>query len=351
MNQDPANLFKNPLKFNAKNIIILVLLLVGLYFLLPKLVGLEQALKLLRHINKFYLLLGIVAEIMSFIGAAWLLGIIFTQLGHKLPFFTRFKLGSIAAFTIHFVPLGAAGEAAFDYYFLRKQRVDSGSIILMWILRWIFTYAGFFLVFLFGLMLVPTYPDLTFSPKFISPILLIAILGAVFYLVYIYRHKDKFWQVWSKLFSFANRIIKRFKKEPFAEDKKREVFDDIYEGIGLFGRKKRSSILAILAGMLYWLGDITCFYFVFLSFGFHIGWGMLIFSYCISTVLGIISAVPGGMGVTEGSMALILTGMGVPGALALTATLVFRLFSYWVWIPVGFFSYLSLRNPKLEKNQ
>ena len=346
MNNDALDLFKNPLKFNFKNIIVLILLLTGLYLLLPKIVGLEQALKLVIHINKFYLIIALIFEVLSYVGAAWLLGIIFDQLGHKLPFLTRFRLGSIAAFTIHFVPLGSAGEAAFDYYFLRKQKVDSGSIVLMWILRWVFTYAGFFLVFLIGLILVPTYPKLPFSPRIISPVLFIAIVGSVSYLIYLYQHKDKFWRSFSGLFNLVNKFLKKFKKDQIAEDKKQEVFDDIYQGIGLFGRKKRSSVYAVLCGMLYWLGDITCFYFVFQAFGIHIGWGILIFSYCVSTILGVISAIPGGMGVTEGSMALILAGMGIPGTLALTATLVFRLFSFWIWIPIGFFSYLSLRKPK-----
>jgi len=331
-----------PPGFTLKNFIIIILFLVGFYLLLPRIIGLTQTLQLLLHINKFYLVLALAAEIISYFGAAWLLGTILSRLGHPLPFLTRFKLGSISAFTIHFIPISGIGAAAVDYQLFKKQKVDSGSIFLIWILRPLFTYAGFFILFITGLILVPAHPSLSFSPKFISLLIFVLIIGAIFYLVLLYRNKNRFRLVWDKIFNFLNRVLHRFKKSPIPESRKTQIFDDIYLGVGLFGRKKRSSVIAIIGALTYWLGDIICFYFIFLAFGFHIQWGVLLFSYCISTVLGIISAIPGGMGVTEGSLALIFGAMGVPSALALTATLVFRFFSFWLWIPIGFLSYLSL---------
>lgn len=347
MEQESNNLEINPLKFSAKNIVILVLFAVGLYLLAPKLVGVEQAIRLLDTINKNFILLAVIAEISSYVGAATVLGIIFSRMGYKLDFLTRFKLGSVAAFTMHFLPIGAAGGAAFEYSFLRKRDVDSGSIIVMWILRWIFSYSGFLILFLIGLLLLPIAPKLPFSPEILSTFFLILIVGLGFYAVYLYKNKEKFWLVWTKLFRAFNALLRRIKKDAIPLSKQEEIFEDIYTGIKLFSKKKRSSFFVILAGMLYWFGDMMCLYFVFWAFGFAINPGVLIFGYCVATLLGILSFVPGGIGVTEGVLALIFAGMGVPSALALTAVLVFRLFSFWIWIPVGFLSYLSLQKTKV----
>lgn len=346
MEQENNNLENNPLKLSTKNIVILVLFAIGLYFLAPKLVGIEQAIRLLDKINKNYLFLALIAEITSYVGATIALGIFLSRMGYKLDFSTRFKLSSVSSFTMHFLPIGAAGGAAFEYSFLRKRAVDSGSIIVMWILRWIFSYASFLILFLFSLILLPIAPKLPFSPETLTTVFLILVFGLVFYTVYLYKHKSKFWVQWQKVFKLFNSLIKKFKKEPVQESKQAEIFEDIYTGIKLFSKKKRSYIFAILSSMLYWVGDMVCLYFVFWAFGFAINPGVLIFGYCISTLLGIVSFIPGGIGVTEGSMALIFTGMGVPSVLALTAVLVFRLFSFWIWIPVGFLSYLSLQKPK-----
>lgn len=331
------------LKFSFKKLIYLFLIIIGLYLLLPKLVGLEQALKLVVNMKWYFLILALLAEVASYTGAAVLLGLIFNRIGYIFPFLIRFRISSMPAFTMNFLPIGLAGPAVFEYSYFRKNEVESGSIIVMWILRFILNYCAFLILFLIGLILVPIYPQLSFSPKIIAPIIFIIILSFSIYAVYLYKHPQKFWLVWVKLFNFVNSVLKKFKKLPIDLDQQKEIFSDIYTGIELFSVKKRSSIYAVLSGILYWFGDMLCLYFVFLSFGFSVHPGILIFGYSIATILGIISAVPGGLGVVEGAMVLIFSSMGVPAALALTAVLVFRLFSFWIWMPIGFFSYLSLQ--------
>ena len=329
------------LKFNPQTIIISGLIAIGIYLLFPKIIGLPQTAKLLIKVNKFYIILALGAEILSYGAAAWLLGIILSRLGHRVAFWIRFKIGSISAFAIHFFPLGTFGEGMIDYYFLKKQRVATGAILLMLILRIIFTYAAFLLIFLYSLVLVPTTPHLPLSPKLISLFLLCLIFIGVLYLFYSYKNKARFRVVWRRLISLANFFLRISKKE-IGKDQENSVFEKIYEGIGLFGAKKRSSILALLAGIFYWLGDVACFFFVFLSFGYRIDFGVLIFGYSAATLFGLISFIPGGLGVTEASLALIYSGMGVPSAIALMSILVFRFFSFWIWIPFGLYSYLSL---------
>ncbi|OGD56336.1 hypothetical protein A2V71_01270 [Candidatus Berkelbacteria bacterium RBG_13_40_8] len=333
-------------KFNWKRLLILLLFAVGIYFLIPKLVGAQQALKLILHIDKYSLLLAIIAEIISYSGAAWLLGIILYRLGYKIRFWDRFRIGSIAAFAIHFFPLGTFGEGAVDFYFLRKRKVEAGSILLMLILRIIITYTAFLLVFLIGLVLVPTVPYLPFSPRVISLVLAFLVIGGVFYLYYLYQNKEKFRKTWGKFIRFVDFFLSKFRGRYISPEKETEIFDDIYRGIGLFGKKKRFSILAVIAGIIYWLGDLTCFFFVFLSFGYQIHWSVLVFGYGISSLFGMLSFIPGGLGVVEGSMGLIYSGLGVPSGLALMSILVFRFFSFWIWIPFGLYSFVSLTREK-----
>lgn len=342
MNQEKSQINSNQIVINFKTLIVLFLFLVGVYFLIPKLVDAQQAVKLVLSVNKFYLILAIISEVISYMGAAWLLGIILSRLGHKISFYDRFKIGSIAAFAIHFFPMGTFGQGAIGYYFLKRKNVETGSILLMMILRVIITYAAFFIIFLVALILVPTMTDLTLTPKIFAILFLMIVIAGTWYLWYLYRNKEVFRRVWRKIVKPANFFLFRLKKK-INQEKSDEIFEDIYEGLSLFGRKKRFSLLAILAGLIYWLGDIFCFFFVFLSFGYLINFGVLTFSYGVGFLAGLISFIPGGLGVTEGSLGLILTGLGVPSAVAVVSILVFRLFSFWIWIPVGLYSFISLR--------
>jgi glycosyltransferase 2 family protein len=341
-----SNLLNTQIKVNIKTIIFIVLFFVGVYLLLPRIVDAREATKLILKVNKFYLLIAVFSEFISYVGAAWLLGIILSRLGYRVRFWDRFKIGSIAAFAIHFFPVGSFGEGAVDYYFLRKRKVETGSIFLMLILRIIFTYIGFFSLFLVGLILVPTLQNISMGARALTISFFILIFGGFIYLIYLYEHKEKFRAVWYKLVRPANFFLRRFSQKILTPEKSAEIFDDVYQGLNLFSQKKRNFVFACVASLIYWLGDIFCLFFVFLSFGYTIHFGGLILGYCVSSLAGMASFIPGGLGVTEGTLALIITGFGTPGAIALTSVLVFRFFSFWIWIPVGLFSFFSLRKSK-----
>ena len=350
MKQEQVNgLFNQKIKVNFKSIIIILLIAIGIYFLIPRLIGLQEAAKLMLHINKYYLVLALIFEIISYMGAAWLLGIILSRLKYKISFWDRFRISSIAAFAIHFFPVGTFGQGAVDYYFLRKKNVEAGSILIMFVLRIIMTYIAFLIIFLIGLVLVPTASHLAFSPKLISLVLFALLLGGALYMIYLYRHKERFRVVWRRILRFGDFFASKIRHSKISQEKEAEIFEDIYGGIGLFGHKKRATVFAVIAGLVYWLGDITCFYFVFLSFGYKILWSVLIFGYGVSSLAGLVSFIPGGLGVTEASMGLMYSGLGVPSNLAIMSILVFRFFSFWIWIPFGLYSYISLTRNQMPK--
>jgi uncharacterized membrane protein YbhN (UPF0104 family) len=60
-----------------------------------------------------------------------------------------------------------------------------------------------------------------------------------------------------------------------------------------------------------------------------------------SGALGGLSMLPGGIGVVEVSMSVLLAGFGAAPAAALAATLAARLFTLWLWVAIGL--YLLLR--------
>lgn len=330
------------IKLNLKTIIVLILFLVGIYFVIPRLIDAQQAVQLISKVNKYYLILAILFEILSYIGAAMLMGIILSQMGHRIAFWDRFRIGSMAAFAIHFFPLGSLGGGAVDFYFLRKKKVKSGSILMMLLLRIIISYIAFFILFIIALTLLPTIENISLTMKIISGGILVILVFGTIYFLYLYKHKEKFRKVFHIVFSPARFFSSRL-KYPVDKTRLDYTFEEFYESLKLFSQKKRSTILAILTGMVYWLGDMLCFFFVFLSFGYLINFGVLMFSYSIGLLAGMVSFIPGGLGVTEGTLGLVLTSLGVPSTIALMSILIFRLFSFWMWIPFGLYSFLSLR--------
>lgn len=84
-----------------------------------------------------------------------------------------------------------------------------------------------------------------------------------------------------------------------------------------------------------WLLDAGCLVMAFMLVGFAVPWQSLLFAYAASQVAGGFSFLPAGIGAVEGSMvgAFVLTG--TPAAVALVATLIYRVIAYWMVAGVG----------------
>jgi uncharacterized protein (TIRG00374 family) len=70
---------------------------------------------------------------------------------------------------------------------------------------------------------------------------------------------------------------------------------------------------------------------------------LVVLAYASAELLAQIPFTPGGLGFVEAGLVGTLTLAGVPGHEALTATLLYRLVSYWLPIPVGGVAYLLFR--------
>ena len=59
------------------------------------------------------------------------------------------------------------------------------------------------------------------------------------------------------------------------------------------------------------------------------------FIFLLANTVGSAVPTPGGLGAVEAALTLAFSGIGVPSAIALSATLLYRIMSYWARIPFG----------------
>jgi uncharacterized membrane protein YbhN (UPF0104 family) len=70
---------------------------------------------------------------------------------------------------------------------------------------------------------------------------------------------------------------------------------------------------------------------------------LVMLAYASAELLAQIPLTPGGLGFVEAGLVGTLTVAGVPGPAALAATLLYRLVSYWLPLPLGGLAYLAFR--------
>ncbi len=146
-------------------------------------------------------------------------------------------------------------------------------------------------------------------------------------------------------------ILSILGKVPFINKISKSLLE-FYEGSYMLF-KPRTTLLAVGLGTVSWLGEGIGFYLILLGLGLSPGYdlaGIAIFVLSFSTVVGAISALPGGLGASEASIAgmLILT-IGLNPATATTATLLIRFATLWFGVILGLITWVI--SPKLFNNQ
>jgi len=86
----------------------------------------------------------------------------------------------------------------------------------------------------------------------------------------------------------------------------------------------------------YWFIISLAIYFIFLALGIDsLSFLTIIFTYVASLILGVLSFLPGGIGITEGSLVGLLSLQGIEVSTAVIIAILIRLFTLWYSVAIG----------------
>jgi uncharacterized protein (TIRG00374 family) len=92
--------------------------------------------------------------------------------------------------------------------------------------------------------------------------------------------------------------------------------------------------------LLAWGFECLGYYLILLNFDVNFGLLWASFSYGFSTIVGAVSMLPGGLGITEGSLTFLLIQKNVAKDIAVTTTFIVRVVTLWFAVLVGIISVL-----------
>ncbi|NIS80838.1 MAG: flippase-like domain-containing protein [Anaerolineales bacterium] len=141
----------------------------------------------------------------------------------------------------------------------------------------------------------------------------------------------------SQIRPFAMGMLRLAERLPFIR-RIAQHLREFYEGAyALF--RPRATLTAVALGTFAWLGEGIGMYLVLIGLGVPSGWETLsiaVFVLSFSTVIGAVSALPGGLGAVEVSMTGMLTLLlGLPTSTAATSTLLIRFATLWFGVTLG----------------
>ena len=132
-----------------------------------------------------------------------------------------------------------------------------------------------------------------------------------------------------------NKIVSLLEKRQFTS-KLVEPLSSSYDAIKN-GIRGPITLYASGLSILFWLIEAISIYFILSAFEVEaIGFLTIISTYTTSIMLGILSFLPIGIGVVEGTLTSFFTMQGIDVSLALTIVVVIRLFTRWYGVSFGF---------------
>jgi uncharacterized protein (TIRG00374 family) len=84
-----------------------------------------------------------------------------------------------------------------------------------------------------------------------------------------------------------------------------------------------------------WLAESAALYVLLRHFGADIGFANAVFIFSFSMIVGAVSMLPGGLGSTEATMVILLKALGVELGVALAATAIVRVTTFWFAVAIG----------------
>jgi uncharacterized protein (TIRG00374 family) len=106
--------------------------------------------------------------------------------------------------------------------------------------------------------------------------------------------------------------------------------------------RARTFAVAVVIGVVAWSCECVAFWLVFPALHWR-GVSLLsaTFVYATATLAGAVTLLPGGLGVTEGTMAALLAVLAVPRGVAVAATLIIRACTLWFAVILGVAAYVA----------
>lgn len=319
--------------------VVTLLALVGLAYALR-----DQIYETYQNIQRIYwwvLLLIIPWEILNYHSQAKL----FMGLFHTIKAKIRYKLMYRVALELNFVntvfPSGGVSGISYLSLRLKPKGISTAQSTLVSLMKQLVIFISFQILMITGLFMLAL--DGKASGFLILITASIVTLMAVGTLLFAYiigskRRINDFFLFFTKL---ANRVIHIFskKRETINTERAKEVFTELHEQYLKIRSNLHELKQPIIYGLVANLAEILVIYTVYVAFGQWVNPGAIIIAYAVANFAGLISVLPGGVGIYEALMTAVLAAGGIPASLSLPVTVMYRILNMSLQLPPGYYFY------------
>jgi uncharacterized protein (TIRG00374 family) len=319
-----------------RGILLLLTLIVFNYLVLPQLAGARRDARTLAHVTWWMLIVAVGMELAAFASYTRLTMAALPGGRHNRPlkFMSLFRIQLAVKSVTNLIPGGSATGSAMGYRLLVSAGVpgsDAGFAMAT-----VGLGSAGVLNLVLWLALVVSLPRSGFQPAYATAAIARAIANAVVGALVLLLMK---WE------GPHDRIVRAFARRipRISPDQASAVLADVISHLRELAARPDVIRGGIAWATLNWLFDAGALWVFLAAFGEQIPIDSLLVAFGIANVIAVIPITPGGLGVVEAVLTSTLVGFGVPAGTATVAVVTYRLAQFWLPIPLGGASYVSLK--------
>jgi uncharacterized protein (TIRG00374 family) len=320
--------------------VVTVVALVALAFALRH--QLAQTFSNLSKVQLWAVLLIIPIEFIDYHAQAKLYQSLFKTLGEKLSYKSLLRTSAELNFVNHVFPSGGVSGVSYFSLRLRGDNVRASKSTVVQMMKFVLIFLSFELLLLIGIVSLAVMGRASNFTVFIATMLATSLIVGTFIFGYIVESKRRINVMLTALTRAVNKllhILHLSHAETINLKRAAYVFDELHDNYMIFRTKLRELKAPFWYAFLANLMEVLAIYVVYVAFGHWVNFGAVVLGYAVANFAGLISITPGGVGVYEALMTAVTISAGVPARLVLPVTIMYRVVSTLVQVPIGFVLY------------
>lgn len=297
----------------------------------------------LKHVNGWALLLIIPVEALNYHAQAKLYQRLFRLVGNDLSYKFLYRTSLELNFVNHVFPSGGVtGLSYFSVRMRKGQELTGAKATLVQVMKLGLQFLSFELLIIFGLVCLAVMGRVSNLTVLVAAVVSTLLVVGTAGFAYMVGSKQRINNFFTNVTKGLNRLIHLARPrypETINIDKARGVFDDFHNNYdeikSNYPRLKGPFWYAFLANVT----EVMAVYVVYIAFDKFINIGAVIFAYAVANFAGLVSVLPGGVGIYEALMTAVLASTGVAAAVSLPVTVMYRIVNTLIQIPPGYYLY------------
>ncbi|MGA7434640.1 MAG: lysylphosphatidylglycerol synthase transmembrane domain-containing protein [Solirubrobacterales bacterium] len=322
----------------VQTVIVMTALIVGIYFLLPKLVGFGDAIGELGQANPVYIGVAIGFCVLSFVTYIALFRAVVGGEAFPITWPEAYEINMAGFAATLLFSAGGAGGVVLTYWALRQggmERRDVGTRMIAFIVLHYLFYPLAIVVFgvllRTGVLNGSTEVSLTIVPAAIAGLVMIVGLAVALVPSDIERRITRLSVSRPKM-----KFLTKLATVPAT------LAEGVRVALKLVAHPSRAG-LAVLGAVGFWAANIGILWASFKAFGIAVPFGVVVMGFFIGMAANLIPFVPAGVGAVDAGMIGTFVLFGLPETEVFAAVLIYRLIAFWLPIPPGVFAFFQLR--------